>query len=368
MFRICGSIPASNFILIPKTTSQSLNLTGVFFFLIFKPLPSKFFVVHLEVVTSAGLVVRISFSNLFKEFKSTSTWLQFPFKTGSGDAGEGSMNNGCLDSTARWTFLSLNLREILSKYLFSNYSHLKNIKLCANVLVKNIFTSNLEYSPLVSGLNKSHYLDQVPREMALPLAKGMEFLDVYDYVCFPCEEKKLAVLNEHRRQLKGMRSEVVIVSGPKGEGTGYTSHVTKVDSEPATLGKSGTGGGDHVTKVNYLVVQDAGRSVSHVTSDSGKLADHMIGGGGGPEKEGGTKSPVKCWRTGKSGVVDVKFVEGVSRGRSGSEGGDSEGMDGVHVYAADGTEVTIHRDSDPKLQEKITLKSSRPTVSRIFLL
>ena len=29
--------------------------------------------------TDEGLTIRISFSNMFKEFKSTSTWLQFPF-------------------------------------------------------------------------------------------------------------------------------------------------------------------------------------------------------------------------------------------------------------------------------------------------
>ena len=33
----------------------------------------------MDVATEDGLIVRISFSNLFKEFKSTSTWLQFPF-------------------------------------------------------------------------------------------------------------------------------------------------------------------------------------------------------------------------------------------------------------------------------------------------
>jgi len=45
----------------------------------FRPVPVKYFVVHADVATQDGLVVRISFSNLFKEFKSTSTWLQFPF-------------------------------------------------------------------------------------------------------------------------------------------------------------------------------------------------------------------------------------------------------------------------------------------------
>lgn len=35
--------------------------------------------VHIDVATDEGLTIRISFSNMFKEFKSTSTWLQFPF-------------------------------------------------------------------------------------------------------------------------------------------------------------------------------------------------------------------------------------------------------------------------------------------------
>ena len=48
-------------------------------YLLFRPIPSKYFVVHIDVATQDGLIVRISFSNLFKEFKSTSTWLQFPF-------------------------------------------------------------------------------------------------------------------------------------------------------------------------------------------------------------------------------------------------------------------------------------------------
>ena len=79
VFRINGSVPAGNFIQIPKSSSQSLGLTGRFMYLLFKPTPSKYFVVHVDVATSDGLVIRISFSNIFKEFKGTSTWLQFPF-------------------------------------------------------------------------------------------------------------------------------------------------------------------------------------------------------------------------------------------------------------------------------------------------
>lgn len=79
VFKIVGSIPAGNYIQLPKTSSQSLGLTGRYMYLMIKPIPTKYFVVHIDVATQDNLVVRISFSNLFKEFKSTSTWLQFPF-------------------------------------------------------------------------------------------------------------------------------------------------------------------------------------------------------------------------------------------------------------------------------------------------
>ena len=47
--------------------------------MLFKPIVTKYFVVHIDAATDDGIIIRISFSNLFKEFKSTSTWLQFPF-------------------------------------------------------------------------------------------------------------------------------------------------------------------------------------------------------------------------------------------------------------------------------------------------
>ena len=79
VYRISGAILSGNYIQLPKATSQSLALTGRFIYLLFRPLPSKYFSVHVEVATETGLTVRVSLSNLFREFKCTSTWLQLPF-------------------------------------------------------------------------------------------------------------------------------------------------------------------------------------------------------------------------------------------------------------------------------------------------
>ncbi|XP_048238655.1 WD repeat-containing protein 90-like isoform X1 [Haliotis rufescens] len=203
VFRVTGSIPAGNYIQLPKTTSQSLGLTGRYFYLMFRPIPSKYFVVHLDIATQDNLVVRISFSNLFKEFKSTSTWLQFPFVTSPfGGSVHSSFGSSCRDNSGptpmsvKWTVLCLDFHYILSMYLNRKFSYLKSIRLCANMTVKNIFTSDMLYDPGMTleeakrrGLI-GHGVTPMPREMAYPLFKGDNWHDNYDLIRFPSDGNK----------------------------------------------------------------------------------------------------------------------------------------------------------------------------------
>uniref|UniRef100_A0A7N8XKJ2 WD repeat domain 90 n=1 Tax=Mastacembelus armatus TaxID=205130 RepID=A0A7N8XKJ2_9TELE len=178
VFRIKGPVPANSYILIPKNSNQSLGLTGCYFYLLFRPTPGKYFVVHLDVATERGQVVRISFSNMFKEFKSTATWLQFPFLCLVGPA----------PTSVRWTCLMLNLQYTLSVYLSHCYNHLKSIKLCSNMAVKNLFTSDLLLDP---GDFPTKGTGAMPREMSFPVPKGSSWHDLYDYIKFPSEGTKL---------------------------------------------------------------------------------------------------------------------------------------------------------------------------------
>uniref|UniRef100_A0A669PRM7 WD repeat-containing protein 90 n=1 Tax=Phasianus colchicus TaxID=9054 RepID=A0A669PRM7_PHACC len=171
VYRIRGSIPASNYLQLPRTGSQSLGLCGRYLYLLFRPLPRKYFVVHLDVVTEENQVVRVSFSNLFKEFKSTATWLQFPFICGAAKD-----LVGAAPANARWTCLVLDLHYVLSLYLSRRYSHLKSIKLCSNLLVKNVCTSDLLFEPACQGATP------MPRDMAFPVPKGGKWHDHYDYI------------------------------------------------------------------------------------------------------------------------------------------------------------------------------------------
>ncbi|XP_016889554.1 WD repeat-containing protein 90 isoform X2 [Cynoglossus semilaevis] len=205
VFRIRGSVPANSFILVPKNSNHSLGLTGRYFYLLFRPIPGRFFVVHLDVVAEERRVVRISFSNMFKEFKSTSTWLQFPFPSGAvKDPVHGSTcklaRPGLMESaptSVRWTCLTLDLQHILSVYSSRSFSHLKAIKLCANMAVKNMFTSDLLLNPELSfseakqrGLASSQGTGPMPREMSFPVPKGSAWHKLYDHVIFSSDETK----------------------------------------------------------------------------------------------------------------------------------------------------------------------------------
>ncbi|XP_028424157.1 WD repeat-containing protein 90 isoform X2 [Perca flavescens] len=206
VFRIRGPVPANSYILVPKNSNQSLGLTGRYFYLLFRPTPGKYFVVHLDVSVEEGLVVRISFSNMFKEFKSTATWLQFPFLCGAAkdsvyESTAKSARHGLVGpapTLVRWTCLMLDLQYTLSVYLHRCYSQLKSIKLCANMAVKNMFTSDLLLDPGVSfseaklmGLASSQGTGPIPRDMSYPVPKGGSWHDLYDYIRFPSEGTKL---------------------------------------------------------------------------------------------------------------------------------------------------------------------------------
>lgn len=58
VFQIRGPVPANSYILVPKNSNQSLGLTGRYFYLLFRPTPGKYFVVHLDVSAEvSGLIL-----------------------------------------------------------------------------------------------------------------------------------------------------------------------------------------------------------------------------------------------------------------------------------------------------------------------
>jgi len=54
--------------------------------------------------------------------------------------------------TTRWTVLCLDMSQILNIYLNRRYSYLKSVRLCANISVRNLFTSDTLYQPGLSSV------------------------------------------------------------------------------------------------------------------------------------------------------------------------------------------------------------------------
>lgn len=49
--------------------------------------------------------------------------------------------------STHWTVLCLDLQQILSAYLNRRYAYLKSMRLCANLSIRNVFTSDTLYQP-----------------------------------------------------------------------------------------------------------------------------------------------------------------------------------------------------------------------------
>ena len=218
VWRISGSIPANNFILCPRTGSQSLGLTGRYFYLLFKPIVGKYFSVHLDIAADEQLVIRVSFSNLFKEFKATSTWLQFPFSSAS--------------PQCQWTFLVIDLHYTLNMYVKRQYLYVKSVKLCSNMLVKNVFTSDILFDPTLTQSARHRLLYEkllekgmmpISREMAFPVPKGGDWTELYDLVTFPDsgEAHKMIARNvgvtEFREMMARQEGKKMALMGSSGQ-------------------------------------------------------------------------------------------------------------------------------------------------------
>jgi hypothetical protein len=73
-YRISGSIPAKNFLQVPKKKTDSLSLTGRYLYAMICVHPSKLFVMHFDLVVEEGFTVRLSISNIFKADEQVRVW------------------------------------------------------------------------------------------------------------------------------------------------------------------------------------------------------------------------------------------------------------------------------------------------------
>ena len=90
--------------------------------------------------------------------------------------------NMCFTGNDKWTILCMDLQCIMKEFLHSTYSHLKGMKLCGNLLVRNIFTSDIRYLP---NIMEQFGAAKLPKEMSFHVPRGSNFNDLYNFISFP---------------------------------------------------------------------------------------------------------------------------------------------------------------------------------------
>jgi hypothetical protein len=181
----------------PKHTGQSLGLTGRYIYFLFKPTPNKYFSIHIDISTCEKVIVRVSFSNLFKELKTTSSWLQFPYviQAPCGSVYEKAEMTakdltGAAPPVTKWTILCVDLPALMQTYSNRTYHSVRGFKLCASMLVKNVVTSDILYEPgltFAEAKLRNGAVSSFPRELAYPCEKYDNWHVAYDLVAFPGE-------------------------------------------------------------------------------------------------------------------------------------------------------------------------------------
>mgnify|MGYP001106396111 CR=1 FL=1 len=195
-FRIAGTIPTNNRVIFPSSKNQTLFLVGQYVYVQLRVVPSKVFVFHLDFQCQPDVVFRVSFSNLFKELKvfcddfspslpswSIATppcilaltssllflWLHVlvcasfflnkftilplsktprpPIETPPLlQTSDSNVRIPCGFLSANWATIAIDAKLLLSKYAGREFICLKGVEFCANMSVRNVFTSDNVYS------------------------------------------------------------------------------------------------------------------------------------------------------------------------------------------------------------------------------
>ncbi len=99
--------------------------------------------------------------------------------------------SGAAPPVTKWTVLCVDLINLTQVYANRTFHYIRSFKICANVLAKNVITSDLLYEPGVTHAEarlKGVYA--FPRELSYPYEKFDNWSLIYDYVCFPSESFK----------------------------------------------------------------------------------------------------------------------------------------------------------------------------------
>ncbi|CAF3845969.1 unnamed protein product [Rotaria magnacalcarata] len=222
VFRIRGLVPANNYIQFPaQSSNQTLALTGHLFYALFRPIFDKFFSIHIDILTHEQHLVRISLSNLYREFKVTQTSIQFPYTSPN--------------TTMHWTVLCFDLESILLTYMTNQHYHMiKSFQLCGNMMVKNCFSSKYFYDSGLSNQKMKQSSNRaLPRELSYPVGKDESWHEKYDFIMIP--NSSLSIVDENSNDLSSKIGSVQVHSARDSSRTDDTMNQSFTNSIQNTI-------------------------------------------------------------------------------------------------------------------------------------
>ncbi|KAF8569337.1 hypothetical protein P879_04406 [Paragonimus westermani] len=189
-----GTVTGSNSIILPCHPEECLGLGYSFIYFLLRPVAGKTFILHLDVKTFDSLDLRITLSNVFKVTKVTNLSLHLPLVVSSSDSYE---NSHDVQNPSGWTFIKINIPELISVHNKRKFVCLSRIQICSSLLLRSVFVSDLNYSPLVSRENTCFRRHKKPGQYPIPEevysnhSKDNDILRTVYNISFPMDPSSL---------------------------------------------------------------------------------------------------------------------------------------------------------------------------------
>jgi hypothetical protein len=165
VFAIRGTTAATNYLALPKAGGAGLGLTGRYLYLQLRLVPSQPFTIHVDLVTDAKFVVRVSLSSRYSTIKRVGTVVQLPCPA------------PLARTAGQWTMLVVDLPMLTASVVEPTagvFATLKSVVACCSVSIRAAFTSDTAFTP-----------ETLPRPFTLPIPADSSYASLYGWQTLP---------------------------------------------------------------------------------------------------------------------------------------------------------------------------------------
>ena len=158
--------------------------------------------------------------------------------------------SGAAPPITRWTVLCVDLITLTQTYANRQFQCVRGYKLCANLQIKNVVTSDFLYEPGVSHSEaKLRGNSAIPRELTFPCDKFESWHNFYDYLVFPdIQYKSFASECTNQSRIITNITEYKNMLNSTGNGNANLKRQPSSGKSPAHSGHQGSYVQPHLTQ------------------------------------------------------------------------------------------------------------------------